>query len=104
MGNTVEQLRTLVNFGGNLRWQTRCYRPRNEDELLEILERHRADRIRAVGSLHSWSEVPKVAGITLDMSEFADVRPYGRKVQVGAGCTLARLLEQLDSFTGRTLP
>ena len=48
--------------------------------------------------------VAKVAGITLDMSAFAGVRPYGRKVQVGAGCTLGRLLEQLDSFTGRTLP
>ena len=104
MGNTVERLRTLVNFGRNLKWQSRCYRPRNEDEVLEILERHCAERIRAIGSLHSWSDVARVAGITLDMSEFADVRPYGRKVQAGAGCTLERLLEQLHSLTGRTLP
>ena len=52
MGDTVERLRTLVNFGRNLRWQSRCYRPRDEDEVLEILERHRSERIRAVGSLH----------------------------------------------------
>ena len=104
MGNTVERLRTLVNFGRNLRWQSRCYRPRNEDEVLEILERHRSQRIRAIGSLHSWSDIAKVAGITLDMSEFNDVRPYGKKVQVGAGCTLERLLEQLHSITSRTLP
>ena len=104
MGNTVERLQALVNFGRNLRWQSRCYRPRNEDEVLEILERHRSERIRAIGSLHSWSDVAKVAGVTLDMSEFAEVRPYGKKVQAGAGCTLQRLLEQLHSLSGRTLP
>ena len=104
MSETVGRLRTLVNFGRNLKWQTRCYRPRNEDEVLEILERHRSDRIRAVGSLHSWSDAAQVAGITLDMGEFVDVRPYGKKVQVGGGCTLERLLEQLHSLTGRTLP
>ena len=104
MGNTVERMRTLVNFGRNLKWQSRCYRPRTEDEVLEILERHRSERVRAVGSLHSWSDIAKVVGITLDMSEFADVRPYGRKVQAGAGCTLERLLERLHAMASRTLP
>jgi len=37
MGNQVERRRTLVNFGRNLRWQALCYRPRNDDDVLEIL-------------------------------------------------------------------
>ena len=99
MGNLVERRRKLANFGRNLRWQARCYRPRNDDEVLEILERHSTERIRAIGSLHSWSDVAQGTGVTLDMSEFADVRPYGKKVQVGAGCTLDTV-----SYTHLTLP
>lgn len=104
MGNPVGRLRTLANFGRNLRWKARCYRPRNDDDVLKFLEKHRSERIRAIGSLHSWSEIAQGTGWTLDMSEFADVRPYGRKVQVGAGCTLDKLLEWLDRLAGRTLP
>ena len=104
MGNGVEQRRTFVNFGRNLKWRGRCYRPRNDDDVLEILERHRSEQIRAIGSLHSWSDIARSADVTLDMGEFADVRPYEKKVQVGAGCTLERLLEPLHSLTNRTLP
>jgi L-gulono-1,4-lactone dehydrogenase len=104
MGNGVERLRTFVNFGRNVRWQARRYHPRNDDDVLEILARHGAERIRAIGSLHSWSDIAMGTGVTLDMSEFADVRPYGDKVQVGAGCTLDKLLQRLHSLTQRTLP
>jgi len=104
MGNQVERRRRLANFGRNLSWQSRGYRPRNDDDVLEILERHRTERVRAIGALHSWSDVAQSDGVTLDMSEFADVRPYGKKVQVGAGCTLDKLLARLHALTNRTLP
>src|SRR5881394_3114145 len=104
MGNQVEQRRKLANFGRNLNWQSRWYRPRNDDDVLEILEKHRTERVRAIGALHSWSDVAQSDGVTLDMSEFADVRPYGKKVQVGAGCTLDKLLARLHALTNRTLP
>jgi FAD/FMN-containing dehydrogenase len=100
--------RTLVNFGGNRAWHARCYRPRDEQEVLAILARHRAERIRAVGSLHSWSDVATVDGVALDMSAFDEVAPFKRDgstfVRVGAGCKLADLLERLHETTGRTLP
>jgi hypothetical protein len=38
-----------VNFGGNLTWQTRCYRPASEAEVLDILARHVTSRIRVLG-------------------------------------------------------
>jgi len=104
MGIPVERWRALVNFGRNLRWRTRCRRPRNDEEVLRLLQEHRSEHIRAIGSLHSWSEIAQVSGITLDMREFADVRPYANKVQVGAGCTLERLLERLEEINARTLP
>src|SRR5262245_63408248 len=47
--------RTFVNFGGNVTWEARCYRPRDEQDVLAILSRHRSERIRAIGSLHAWS-------------------------------------------------
>jgi len=104
MGNQVERRRNLANFGRNLGWQSRWYRPRNDDDVLEIMERHRTERVRAIGALHSWSNIAQSDGVTLDMGEFADVRPYGKKVQVGAGCTLDKLLARLHALTNRTLP
>jgi len=108
MEHDFEQRRTLVNFGGNSRWQARCYRPRDEQAVLNILERHRSERIRAIGSLHSWSDIAKVSGVTLDMSRFDEVHPFkkcGRTfVRVGAGCRLQDLLDRLHAATDRTLP
>jgi hypothetical protein len=103
-----QRRRELVNFGGNVTWQARCYRPRNEQEVLQILGRHRSERVRAIGSLHSWSDIAVTPGVTLDMSELDAVR-FGRddgraRVVVGAGCTLARLLDSLHATTSRTLP
>lgn len=62
--------RALVNFGGNRTWETGRYRPRNEQEVLDILARHRSERIRAIGSLHSWSDIAVVSGVAVDMSRF----------------------------------
>jgi FAD/FMN-containing dehydrogenase len=99
--------RALVNFGGNRRWETRCYRPRDEQEVLAILGRHRSEQIRAIGSLHSWSEIAAVDGVTLDLGDLAEVRAFARDgstfVRVGAGCRLQDLLDHLRD-AGRTLP
>jgi hypothetical protein len=71
----ADSIHTLVNFGGNHRWRARRYRPRDEREVLDILARHRAERVRAIGSLHSWSDVAASSDVVLDMSEFAEVAP-----------------------------
>jgi len=103
-----EDRRTFVNFGGNLTWHAGCYRPRNEDEVLQILARHRSEQIRVIGSLHSWSDLGVTRGVTLDMSNFDAVEFGGEdgkaRVRVGAGCTLAALLDCLHATTNRTIP
>jgi FAD/FMN-containing dehydrogenase len=101
-----EDRRTLVNFGGNRSWRARCYRPRDEGEVRDILARHRAERIRAIGSLHSWSDIAVTPGITLHMSRFDEVEPRAVEgvVRVGAGCKLQDLLDRLHADTDRTLP
>ena len=97
------------NFGGNQRWQAqRHYRPESEDEVLAILDRHRRDRIRALGSGHSWSAIAVCSEVTLDMSRFDEVRLVNQDgepvVQVGGGCRLQALLDRLHAASERTLP
>lgn len=100
--------RALANFGGNQRWRTLCYRPANEAEVLEILRRHAHQRIRAFGSLHSWSELAVCDEVTLDLSAFQDVALAEHdgvtNARVGAGCRLQTLLDRLRTLGGRTLP
>jgi L-gulono-1,4-lactone dehydrogenase len=102
------QLELRTNFGGNRRWYSRCYRPTNEAEVLELLARHRGERIRVLGSLHSWSDIASGADVSLDMSAFSDVEPFTRDgrshVRVGAGSTLQALLDRLHARTDQTLP
>lgn len=98
----------FVNFGGNQKWYARRYRPRSEAELLDILGRHPARTVKAIGSGHSWSGIAAGADIVLDMSALDRVEPTildGRDiVRVGAGCRLQDLLDRLHAATDRTLP
>jgi hypothetical protein len=99
---------TLTNFGGNQAWQTRCHRPRTEQDVLDILARHRNGQIRALGALHSWSDVAVSSDVALDMSAFDQVRPFTKDgetfVEVGAGCRLQALLDRLHTAGDQTLP
>jgi hypothetical protein len=101
-------IRREINFGGNLTWQTRCYRPASEAEVLDILARHASGRIRVLGSKHSWSDIAVSAEVSLDMSLLDDVQPFVKDgqgfVRVGAGSTLRSLLDRLHRATDQTLP
>ena len=60
-----------INFGGNIELSSESlYAPRTEAEVLEILERHRGQSIRAVGRLHSWSQVLNVHDVVIDLRHF----------------------------------
>src|SRR5215475_5752912 len=87
---------TLVNFGGNQTWRARCYQPRSEHDVLDILARE--NQIRALGSLHSWSDIA-VSEVVLDMSWLDKVEPFVQGgatfVRVGAGCRIDALLDNL---------
>ena len=100
----------ITNFGGNVRFQPAArYEPRSEEEVLAILERHARGRIRALGSLHSWSDVVACEDAVIDLRRFDGVeveRGEDGSIQatVGAGCTLGRLLRVLRARAGATLP
>ena len=100
---------SVVNFGGNVRFAPRHrYAPRNEADVLAILNEHAGERIRAIGSLHSWSDVAATGGVMLDMRHFDQVQVEWRGAEVwatvGAGCRLEDLLPSLDQQGGVTLP
>lgn len=100
----------ILNFGRNVTISPRrIYTPRTEQEVLEILDRHRGDRIRCIGRRHSWSRVLESDDILLDMSQLQHVRCSSEQngpptVVVGAGCQIRLLLAELKRQRKWTLP
>ena len=89
------------NFGRNRVLQpSAAYTPADEQEVLEILDRHSGQSIRAVGRLHSWSEAILGDGVQLDLRRLDNVllEPDGEDffATVGAGCQVKRLLKELN--------
>ena len=98
----------LQNFGGNLAFHpTHQYTPHSEAEVLEILSRHRGQRIKVVGRLHSWSEAARSDEVLLDLRHLNEVVTEQRQnrawVRVGAGCQIKKLLVDLER-KGLTTP
>ncbi len=103
-------MNTITNFGGDTNFVPRHrYTPKDEAEVLEILERHAGGRIRALGSLHSWSDVTVCEDVALDMRYFDQVEISRNEdgtvwATVGGGCVLERLLRALREQTDSTVP
>lgn len=102
---------TLTNFGANIGFTPRAsYAPRTEAEVLEVMEKHRGESIRAFGSLHSWSEAATTRGVAIDTRYLNHVQVVDGgesgavSVRAGAGCTVGRLLEELRRQANLTLP
>lgn len=98
----------IRNFGRNLKFRAEELAvPRDEAELLALLDRSRGRKIRAIGRLHSWSEAPVGEELVLDLHHFDEVkierRAEGAFVTAGAGCQIKRLLGEL-ARSGLTLP
>jgi hypothetical protein len=98
-----------LNFGRNVRLTPKtAYAPKNEQEVLAILEGNRGRRIRCIGRLHSWSRAIESDDVLLDLRHLHSVLPNSDlsqpSVQVGAGCQVKRLLTRLQSERGWTLP
>lgn len=98
----------VTNFGGNTTFRPAAkYTPRSETELLDILRTHRGQRIRAVGRLHSWSDLTVCEEILLDLRHLDSVAVHpddeSPSVEVGAGCQIKRLIRELKR-SGYTLP
>ena len=91
-------------------WRSRVVRtPRDAHEVVAILGEHREGNIRALGALHSWSDVAVSDDVTLDMSamrgvELLDRATYGvDAVGIEAGCPIQDVLDFLRP-RGLTLP
>lgn len=95
-----------TNFGGNVRFvPAAIYRPQSPAEVLECMRRHPGERLRCIGSGHSWSRIIATDGVLFDLRDLKHVQidPEAGVVHVGGGCTLRRLLRSLRR-RGLTLP
>jgi FAD/FMN-containing dehydrogenase len=107
---TVTSGKWIENFGRNVRFRARyCYCPRTQAEVLAVLARHAGQKIRVIGSLHSWSDVTACPEVILDMRRLnrVEVRSIddGTAVVIAeAGCNLQRLLNQIHAASDATLP
>ena len=96
----------ILNFGRNVSFEPeRVYRPKSTDEVLEILGKHRHQKIRAVGSLHAWSDSVKTTGIVIELADIHSMQidVAQSKVTVGGGCKIKHLLAELAK-SDLTLP
>lgn len=76
--------------------------------MLDILDRHRGQRIRVIGRLHSWSRIIETDDVLLDLRNLDQVEPSTEggvdSVRVGAGCQIKQLLSDLQIKRQWTLP
>jgi FAD/FMN-containing dehydrogenase len=102
----------IKNFGRNLRFRPKYYyRPRNEGEILTILQQHRQGKVRVLGSRHAWNDGIKTTAVAIDLQHFQQVEIHQREagnyqnayVIVGAGCRIKTILAKLNA-QGLTLP
>ncbi len=97
---------SIENFGRNVRIEpASIHRVDSEAEVLAILQANRRQQVRAIGSLHAWSDIAKTDGLVIEMSSLnsVEVSDDEKSVWVGAGCTVKRLLRKL-ARQGLTLP
>lgn len=90
----------ISNFGRNVEYTpAEVYQPESPDDVLDILNKHRGEEIRAVGKLHSWSQAIKTTGVLIDMRllKSIDIERDERTtlVDVEAGCQIKRLVREL---------
>jgi len=69
MGTTTSgKPKTIRNFGRNIIFSPQHYEvAKDEADVLEILKRHSGRRVRAHGSLHSWSEAARGDDVSIDV-------------------------------------
>jgi FAD/FMN-containing dehydrogenase len=91
----------VVNFGANVVIRpAKVFLPRSEAELLQLMTEHHGRPMRAVGRLHSWSQLLETDGVVFDLRHFNSVRVHsdemGPVLTVGAGSQIKHVLAQLD--------
>ena len=98
--------RKIWNFGKNVCVDPEfIYRPKSNAEVLDILAKHRTQKIRAIGSLHAWSDAAKTEGVVVELAAFNSVAVDAESstVTVGGGCKIKHLLKEM-AVHNLTLP
>ena len=96
----------IYNFGKNVSFTPAMYaEPRNEEEVLRLLEQHGDQSIRVVASRHAWSEGVRTDGLLIDLKHLdqVEIHKESQTVRVGGGCKVKHLLKHLE-HNGLTLP
>jgi FAD/FMN-containing dehydrogenase len=93
--------RSIKNFGQNVEFQpSYIYRPASGEDVLTILNRHKGESIRAIGTLHAWSPVAESDGVILQMDHMVSIEIEQQAGEVfatvGAGCKIKKLIEFLN--------
>ncbi|MDE0472956.1 MAG: FAD-binding protein [Gammaproteobacteria bacterium] len=86
------------NFGGNIHFRPRKrYLPKDEEDVLRILDDHRTGTVRVIGAGHSWNGGIETSDALLDLRRLRRIRVHSdrRRVSVGGGCRIAELLAHL---------
>jgi len=94
------------NFGGNIRFRPRKrYLPKDEEDVLCILDEHRTGTVRVIGAGHSWNGGIETSDALMDLRHLRWIRVHSdrRRVSVSGGCRIAELLAHL-ARRGLTLP
>lgn len=91
---------SIKNFGENVVFTPKnFYSPGNVGELLDILERHRNEKVRAIGSRHSWSPIAQSSEIIISLEKLDGVKveydEQGAVATIGGGCQIKRLIAEL---------
>ena len=99
----------IRNFGKNVKFVPHSYyAPQNEEEVIQILNKHSDDQIRAVGSLHSWSDIVSNDEVVVDLRHFDDLNIEKKNdkawVTAGAGCKIKDVNRELYQEEGLRLP
>lgn len=102
------QSKSISNFGCNVSFRPAHHEiARDEAHLLELLGRHRGRRVRAHGSLHSWSEAARCDDVSIDAGNLTQVQlntdTSNPTANVGAGCQIKHLVSELN-LHGWTTP
>lgn len=90
----------IENFGGNVEFEpSHFYQPRSEAEVLEILGRHRKDKIRVVGRKHAWSRLIETDSVLISLEFLNQVHLKEENGQtiatIAGGCQIKRVIEEL---------
>jgi FAD/FMN-containing dehydrogenase len=101
---------SVKNFGHNVTVAPAVFEvPADPNAVLACLEQHRGRNIRVIGSLHSWSEVAVGKDVVLDLRRLDSITlsptADGQiQAEIGAGCTIDRVLDFLHRHGRYTLP